>query len=253
MPTSRKIKRMLRIVEIFLVVYLVVVAIVYFRQRSMLYFPSHGNVLTRLTPWTDGGRTIGFCREVPNPRTIWLMLHGNGGQAANRDYVLHCLTDQDSLYVLEYPGYGSRLGSPSLESLNRAASESYHLLRSRNPNTPICLLGESIGSGPACHLARENPPPEKIVLAVPFDILSRVASRQFPFLPVGLLLRDAWNNVESLRDYSGPVDIFGAIDDGIISIDHARALAKQIPNGRLITIQGGHNDWSNAEEAKIRR
>lgn len=181
------------------------------------------------------------------------MMHGNAGQAADRDYVLRCMSEHDSLYVLEYPGYGFREGSPSLESMNQAASEAYQFLRSRNPNTPVCVLGESIGSGPACALAREKIAPDKIVLVIPFDSLANVASRQFPFLPVRLLLRDAWNNVESLRHYTRPVEIFGAIDDAIIPIEHAKALARQIPRAQLIAITGGHNDWSKDDQVKIKR
>lgn len=244
---------MLRIVGILFVLYIALVAIVYFRQRSMIFFPTHRAISTSLTPWSDGGRTIGYCREVPNAGTIWLMLHGNAGQAADRDYVLPCLSDQDSLYLLEYPGYGFREGSPSLKSMNQAASEAYQLLRSRNPNSPVCVLGESIGSGPACALAREKIVPDKIVLVVPFDSLANLASRQFPFLPVRLLLRDTWDNVESLKHYNGPVEIFGAIDDAIIPIEHAKALAGQIPAAQFITITGGHNDWSDDGQVRIKR
>jgi hypothetical protein len=251
--TWRTIKPVLRVIGILFVLYIVVAAIIYFRQRSMLFFPTHAALSTRLTPWSDGVRTIGYCREVTNARTIWLMMHGNAGQAADREYALRCMSGQDSLYVLEYPGYGFREGSPSLESVNQAASEAYQLLRSRNPNTPICVLGESIGSGPACALARETIAPDKIVLVVPFDSLASVASRQFFFLPVRLMLRDAWDNVESLRHYTGPVEIFGAKDDAIIPIKHARALARQIPAAQFIAISGGHNDWSEDDQVKIKR
>ena len=255
MPVLRLIKRVLRIVAIPFAVYLVLVATVYFRQRSMLFFPTHAAPSTRLAPWLDGNRTIGFCRVVPNAHTVWLMMHGNAGQAADRDYVLSRMSDQDSLYVLEYPGYGLREGSPSLESMNQAASEAYELLRSQNPNTniAICVLGESIGTGPACSLAREKTAPDKIVLVVPFDSLASVASRRFFFLPVRLLLRDSWDNVESLRHYAGPVEIFGAIDDTIIPIEHAKSLARQIPSARFIAITGGHNDWSVNDRVKITR
>jgi hypothetical protein len=240
-------------VAILFVFYLAVVAMTCFRQRSMLFFPTHHALSTSLTPWLDGSRTIGWCREAPDARTIWLMMHGNGGQAADRDYVLPRMSGQDSLYVLEYPGYGSREGSPSLESMNRAASEAYQLLRARNPNTPVCVLGESIGSGPACALAREKMAPDKIVLVAPFDTLANVAAKHLPFLPVRLLLRDNWDNVESLRRYAGPVEIFGARDDTIIPIGHARALARQIPGARFIEITGGHNDWSQEDQVKIKR
>jgi hypothetical protein len=247
------IKSVLQIVAILFVFYAAVVAMTCFRQRSMLFFPTHDAPSTSLTPWSDGSRTIGWCREAPNARTIWLMMHGNGGQAADRDYVLRRMSGQDSLYVLEYPGYGSREGSPSLESMNQAASEAYRLLRLQNPNTPVCVLGESVGSGPACTLAREKMAPDKIVLVVPFDTLANVAANHFPFLPVRLLIRDTWDNVESLRHYAGPVEIFGARDDTIIPIEHAKALARQIPGAQFIEIPGGHNDWPQEGQVKIKR
>ena len=246
-------KRVVRVIAIPFVLYLVLVTVVYFCQRSMLFFPTHTTPSTRLTPWSDGSRTIGYCREVPNARTVWLMMHGNAGQAADRDYVLSRMSDQDSLYVLEYPGYGLRDGKPSLESINQAASDAYHILRLQRQNTPVCVLGESIGSGPACVLAGEKVAPDKIVLVVPFDSLVNVASERFYFLPVRLMLRDTWNNVEALRHYAGPVEIFGATDDSIIPVEHAKALARQIASAHFTAISGGHNDWSVNNEVKITR
>src|SRR6266446_4404513 len=81
MPIRSLIKRVFRIAAIPLVVYSVMVTAVYFLQRSMLFFPTHGAPSSRLTPWSDGSRTIGYCREVPNAHTVWLMMHGNAGQA----------------------------------------------------------------------------------------------------------------------------------------------------------------------------
>lgn len=243
----------LRIVAIPLVLYLFLVAIVYFRQRSMLYFPTHSVPSSRLVPWVVDGRTIGYRRVVPNAAAIWLMTHGNAGQAADREYVLSRMSDHDSLYVMEYPGYGSREGKPSLESMNAAAAEAYGILRSQFPNTPVCVIGESIGSGPACSLAREKIQPDKIVLVVPFDSLANVASDRFWFLPVRLMLRDRWDNVEALSHYAGPVDIFGALGDGIIPIKHAKALAERTPTAHFVAISGGHNDWSWNSDVKIRR
>jgi hypothetical protein len=137
--------------------------------------------------------------------------------------------------------------------MNQAASEAYHILRARNPNTPVCVLGESIGSGPACSLAREKIPPDKLVLVVPFDSLVTVAAQRFFFLPVRLMLRDRWNNVEALKGYAGPVEIFGAADDNIIPVEHAKNLARQIPGARFTLLMGGHNDWSSNEQVKLRR
>ncbi len=244
---------MLRIGVVLAVLYVLILVLVYFLQRSMLYFPSHRQVASRLTPWSDGSRIIGYCHNVPKPQTIWLMMHGNAGQASYREYVLNLLAETDSLYVLEYPGYGARPGRPTRESMNRAASEAYQLLRARSPGIPVCVLAESIGSGPACALASEKTPPDKIVLAVPFDTLASVGAEHLPFLPVRLLIRDAWNNVRELKRYKGPVEIYGAIDDVIISIHHARALADAVQQATFIALKCGHNDWSEMEQVKIHR
>lgn len=238
--------RVLKFSVFLLGLYLLLVATVYLRQRSMLYFPTHHATTSEvMKPWLDGGRTIGFCREASNPRAIWLMTHGNAGQASDRAYVLGHISNEDSFYVLEYPGYGQREGSQSLEAMNQAASNAYRLLRSLHPHVPVCVVGESIGSGPACHLALENVPPDKVVLLVPFDSLASVAAERFFFLPVRFMLRDAWDNVASLKGYKGPVEIFGAASDAVIPIRHAKALARQVPGARFTEITGGHNDWSD--------
>jgi pimeloyl-ACP methyl ester carboxylesterase len=253
MATTSWNKRAKHLVVILLGFYLLLVAVMFFFQRSLLYFPRHQEPATRLAPWRDGERSIGYRFEVPNPGSVWLMLHGNAGQAAERDYVLHRMSDQDSLFVLEYPGYGRRAGSPSLASINQAASDAFRLLRARNPDVPVCVLGESLGSGPACRLALEENPPDKIVLMVPFDSLASVASGRFFFLPVRPLLWDAWDNVEALRRYAGPVDIYGATEDTVIPVAHARSLAEQVSGARFIPIECGHNEWSRNDRVRIRR
>jgi hypothetical protein len=177
---------------------------------------------------------------------------GNAGEAADRECVLGHISSADSLYVLEYPGYGAREGSPSLESINQAASSAYQLLRKQHPGAPVCVLGESLGSGPACALAKEKIAPDKIVLVVPFDNLVSVASQHFPFLPVRFMLKDRWDNVESLKGFRGPVDIFGAREDTIIPVEHARALANRFLSAHFLEIPGGHNDWSQTDQVKIK-
>ena len=232
-------------------IYLVLCLIVFCFQRSLLYFPSRDRESSILTEWIHEGETIGFCREVDAPAVVWLMTHGNAGQAASREYVLGHIASNSSLFVLEYPGYGSRTGSPSQQSINAAAMQAYEALRRRFPNTPVCLVGESIGSGPASVLASMNPAPEKIVLITPFDSLYRVAAKRFFVLPVWLLLLDRWDNVDALRDYQGQLEIYGARQDEVIPVSHARRLSESYPEAKFILIEGGHNDWSLQPELEI--
>lgn len=220
-------------------------------QRQLLYFPTHHARSNGLSEWREKGELIGFAREVPSPVNVWLMLHGNGGQASDRAYALSCFSDLDSVFILEYPGYGRRPGTPSRKSIDEAARQAYQVLRSRFPRTPVCVMGESLGSGPACVLAGQKPPPDKIVLVAPFDKLHRVGSHHYPFLPVRLLLSDDWDNVESLRDYKGRLEIFGIRDDVVIPMQFAKTLADSRPGSIFRVVEGGHNDWATRGRVAI--
>lgn len=220
--------------------------------RGLLFHPTHGAEDNGLTPWAPSGAVIGYSRTVKSPRNVWLMIHGNAGQASDRAYAIPSFSEEDSVFILEYPGYGSRAGVPSKGSFNQAAKEAYLLLRERYPGLPLCVAGESIGTGPASSLAILSPPPDKFVLIVPFDRLSLVARDHFPSILVSLFLRDDWDNVGSLSGYKGPVEIYGAQADNVIPVAHARALAAAIPSSKFFLIEGGHNDWSQQGRVRIR-
>lgn len=221
-------------------------------RRKLLFYPTHHTEANGLLDWRSGNDLIGYYRPVDDPEAVWLFVAGNGGQAADRTYALHAFSEKETVYIVEYPGYGLRPGTPSKETLDRAVTDAYRLLRTINRGKRLCVVGESIGSGPASLLAREAEPPDKIVLVVPFDTLKKVASDHLPLFPVGLLLGHSWDNIEALRDYRNSVEIFGARDDRVIPIRHAEALAKSLPHARLLIVPGGHNDWSHQNEITFR-
>jgi pimeloyl-ACP methyl ester carboxylesterase len=204
-----------------------------------------------LAPWVENDTIIGYAHRVNHPRAVWLMTHGNAGQASGRGYVVPHVAPNDSLYVLEYPGYGLRAGAPSRDAMNAAAAAAYRILRREFPSLPVGAVGESIGTGPAAFLATLPDPPDRIVLIVPFDTLASVAAEHMPLLPTGLLLRDRWNNIEALGNYSRPVEIYGAENDRIIPCAHARNLAAHLPGAIFTVIPGGHNDWSDSALVRI--
>jgi uncharacterized protein len=220
-------------------------------QRKVLFYPSHHANTNGFTPWVRDGETIGVAREVAEPRHVWLFLHGNGGQAADRRYALPAFDPGDAIYFLEYPGYGLRQGKPSRRVFDAAAREGYADLRSRFPGKKVCVFGESLGSGPGSMLSREVPAPDKIVLVVPFDDIPSVARGHVSYLPVGLILAGTWNNVEALRDYRGPIEIFGAERDEVIPVKHARRLAESLPNATFHLIPGNHG-WANQASVAAR-
>lgn len=213
-------------------------------ESTFLYFPGHSTERSNLALWSVDGQAIGVCREVAAPKMVWLVFYGNAGQASQRGYIVDCLPGTDSVYVMEYPGYGFRDGTPSMQSINAAAVEAYAALKRSHPGQDIGVLSESLGSGPACHLCSLPNPPSRAVLIMPFDNLLSVAKEHIWFLPVSLLMRDRWDNVACLSKYSGRVDIYGGTVDEVIPIAHARNLARSVPRAVFHEIPCAHNEWS---------
>ena len=242
-----------RVLLLLTLAYILIAGAVYVFQRTLVFHPTHHDVETGMEPrWVDG-RQIGYVRAAESPSGVWLVLHGNGGQAAHRDYLLQYVADDVTVYVMEYPGYGQRQGLATAQTFNDAAISAYASIRFQHGSIPMGVMGESIGSGPASLLSLVALTPEKIVLLVPFDQLHRVAGARFPWLPVKWLMRDQWNNVATLEKYTGPIEIYAARDDEVIPFKHAQALANALPGARLIEMSGGHSSWEFEDRFELPR
>ena len=217
----------------------------------LLYFPAHSKVSTSLKEWRVDGNLIGFSRKVENPKMVWLVMHGNAGQAATREYLCDTVPDTDSVYVLEYPGYGQRKGVPSISSFKTATEEAFRALQKLYPGVEIGVIGESLGSGPASYLGSLSDPPSRVVLIVPFKDLVSVAQEKFTFLPIWLVMRDRWDNAQALSQFKGRIDIYGALEDTIIPVHHARNLANSLPGAVYHEMPCEHNEWAGLRLVRI--
>lgn len=211
----RSLSRLL--LECFLIYLVVCIGCASF-QRKLIYFPQHYTAAqvdesaraAGLARWRNpSGEAVGLKRlasREPADGQV-LIMYGNGNWTAGcADYVdaIQNVAALD-VFVLEYPGYADRAGSPSQKTIFRAAEEALQLL---DKEKPVYLVGESIGSGVAAYLAGTHP--EKIagvVLLSPFNRLADVAQAHMPLLPVRLLLADRFPSEDYLRHFKGAVGI----------------------------------------------
>jgi len=247
----------MKFIGIAVLVYLAVVLFYALAQRAFLYHPqAQGVDSARATAerfggnaWRDDdGNWLGWHYGAPDaPRRV-LVMHGNAGQALDRRYVTQLFGGlHDSgpweVFVLEYPGYGPRAGRPSERSLRDAALQAMALMQARRPG-PVLLLGESLGSGVAAHVAAARPDDVAgLLLVTPFAALGDVARHHLPFLPVGLLLRDRFEARELLKEFAGPLVIVTGTDDTIVPEPLALPL-KAAHRGKLLHVSqpgAGHN------------
>jgi pimeloyl-ACP methyl ester carboxylesterase len=223
-------------------------------QRRLIYFPrtippalaEPAAAELGFVPWQNpSGQIIGWkLPATSSPVASILITHGNAGCAIDRGYLanpIHIAAPVD-VYVLEYPGYGSREGSPDKRNFLAAAEEAFGLLTN---GLPKYLVSESIGAGVACHLAKAHSTNVAgLVLFMPYHDLASVAQQKMPLLPAYLLLLDRFNPAECLKDYRGPVKIVLAGADEIIPVESGRRLFEGYPGPKNLQIIPGarHND-----------
>lgn len=220
-------------------------------QRSLIYYPSHAR-LESLLPladredllaWRDAEqRFIGWRTRTGQGAPV-LILHGNAGHALHRSDVVARLRDVgvgSPIYILEYPGYGARPGTPTEENLVAAATDAIDLL-----GREVVLLGESLGSGVACQAAWRRPKlVTGLVLVTPYDSLATVARKHYPFIPAGFLLRDRYQSARALQNFHGPLAVIVAEKDTIIPAESARKLFESYhgPKKLWLVPRAEHNE-----------
>jgi pimeloyl-ACP methyl ester carboxylesterase len=257
-PTA--LTRLWQVARIVVLVWLGLLAFLALSQRSMIYYPSKNSTaaleqeatIQGFLPWKNPqGETIGYQSLVaptdPRPPVAMVIFHGNAGYALHRtdyDTILRAAAPDHalSLYILEYPGYGARPGAPSQGAFLTAAREAIDTIP---PETPVILLGESIGTGVAS--ATASAIPDRIaglLLLTPFDNLANVAQHHYPLLPVRWILRDQYPSADWLKNYHGPVAIILAEDDTIVPAKFGHKLHDMYEGPKLLILadQADHND-----------
>ncbi len=228
MIDGRKIQRsLIRVLQLVVIAYLLVLVAVLIFQRRLIYFPTKipADVIEAVAtghgflPWKNAvGEIIGW--KMPATTTATgsvLIVHGNAGCALSRDYLAQPIHEAAAVdvFVLEYPGYGARGGSPGKDSFVAAAEAALQLLPK---NLPRYVVSESIGAGVACELAQRHPAEiAGLALFAPYQNFAAVAQRQMPVLPAYFLLRDRFNPAACLQNYRGPVEFIVAGADEIIA------------------------------------
>ena len=219
----------------------------YFNQRSLIFHPPKKEFTTKLETWSESGEYFGIKRESGSATRAWVFLHGDGTRVEGvQKAVLDKMAASTSIFLVEFPGYGRRAGTPSRDAINDAVRKAYDAVVAKGFKE-VGVIGVSLGSGPASTLAKAQRPPDKIVLVVPYDSIASVSQGRYPmlspFLPVRILLTENWDNIAALRNYPGKVDIFAAKDDRIIPNRHAKNLVASIKGANYTEVPGGHVDW----------
>lgn len=188
-------------------------------QRSMIYFPDTS--------------------EVPAAADVL-----EGGQ----DLTLHT---SDGLELeawfappMDYRGYSRNPGRPSENGLIRDGLAATDALEAQGfaPDQTI-YFGESVGGGVVAALLSQRPP-AAAVFRSPFTDLAEVGKRHYPWLPVGILLRDRFSVTEHVSHTQVPISVIRARHDTVVPAELSTQVAAAASNlvEEHVLDDADHND-----------
>jgi pimeloyl-ACP methyl ester carboxylesterase len=227
------------------ILYLFLCTILFFFQRSLIYFPqpaSNRDAPTITLPVPDA-RVLVSTRPKNAPRAVLYF----GGNAEDVSLSVPAFSDafpDAALYLLHYRGYGGSSGAPSEAALVADALTLFDYAHASHPN--ITVIGRSLGSGVAVYVASRRPV-ERLVLVTPFDSLQDIAAAQYPFIPVRWFLRDKFESWRYAPNVTAPTRIIAAAGDEIIPRESTNLLLSRFKPGQasLTVLPGtGHNTIS---------
>jgi uncharacterized protein len=234
--------------------YVGLVALLYFAQRTIQYFPERFRTAPAAAglpeaeevtlDTSDGERVIVWHVPPRGDKPVFLYLHGNGASLRWRGDRFRDLTaDGSGLVALSYRGYGGSSGSPTEQGLINDALAAYAFAVARYPAERIVLWGESLGSGMAVALAAEKPV-ARVVLQSPFTSAADIGASRYWFVPVRLLMKDQYRSDLRIGKVTAPVLVLHGDRDDIVPITQGERLYELITAPkRFVRIPGGgHND-----------
>lgn len=239
--------------------YVLVCAYLFFFQENLLFFPEKTDKDYQfqfvnefvendiITLKGDTINTLLFKQE--NSKGVIFYLHGNSGNLKSVGKV-----SQDFLplgfdvFMMDYQGYGKSSGQIETQAeLYSDVQTVYDELKKSYTEDQIIILGYSIGTGIAAHVASTNHP-VKLILHAPYYNMADMMKRNYPIIPTFILDYTLETN-QYLKKCNMPVYLFHGVDDTVIPVESSEMLSAEfdIPLYRLE--QQAHNNLSSNRQA----
>lgn len=246
--------KVLRIMT-FLLTYLLILLAIFLLQRKMMYFPTRFTQSQQeefiadlnLKYWPSANEPLGLMSKnsLIDAKGTVLVFHGNAGAALHRTYYIDALQSLGyRVIIAEYPGYGSRDGTPSEAALIADGIATAHKAL-KEFKEPLLLCGESLGTSVVAGIvASLEVPVQGLLLITPFDSMAKVAQHHYWFFLARWLLLDKFDNISNLRNFQGHIAVLMADQDEVIPNKRTMALFDALPEPKKLWRfkNAGHNN-----------
>ena len=155
-------------------------------------------------------------KDLKKNKTI-LFFHGNAGSLENRIHKLNHFREMNiNFLIIAWRGFSGNKGKPSEKGLYEDGKSAINWLLGKGvEEKDIIIYGESLGTGVATHLS-QNRNFGGLILETPFTSMIDAAKTFYPYIPVGLLLKDKFDNISKIKNVSIPILIMHGEVDHIV-------------------------------------
>lgn len=260
--------RIKRLAFTILIAYAAVCAVLFFLQRTLMYFPDRTAFvpeewgLRELHPvgltTRDGLKITGwYSPATSREKQTIIFTQGNAGHVGYRNYKVRPWIERGyGVFMVGYRGFSENPGTPTEQGIYNDARAAMDFLKDKGvTGQAIVLYGESLGTGVAVQMATEYPV-AGLILESPYTSTREVAEHRYPFLPVGLILKDVYDSYAKIKDVHAPLLILHGEADVVIPVQFGRKLldAAHEPKEGVFIPGLGHNTIYDlrAREAVLR-
>lgn len=213
--------------------YFIYISALYLAQSHLIFYPRKPDFLSyrKFADFSEELRTKDGIKlqgwTIPARKTIiqqplHLIYFGGNAQEASSMIPLLQELNFGLISIFNYRGYGLSEGSPCESSLYSDALEVYDFINRKYSGSDIIIMGHSLGSAIAGHVAQSRNP-NKLILSSPLHSIEKIAKERFYAPKFAIKYRFALS--ETAQNINTETLILIAKDDSIIPNHHSHETA----------------------------
>ncbi len=198
-----------------------------------------------------GTLEIVVARSAPHrePTAFVLRFYGNG-QLANQiaDEAAWFPAAAIEWWGVNYPGYGGSAGPATLARVAEAARDAYAALAKKANGRPIIIIGNSMGTVAALHVAAREPV-TGLVLQNPPPLAELILRRHgwwnlwLLAVPTAAQIPESLDSIDNAARVRAPALFLSSAKDSVVPTSYQDRIMKAYGgNWEMLAMPGGHND-----------
>jgi fermentation-respiration switch protein FrsA (DUF1100 family) len=233
-------------------IYCLIMLGMFVMQRKIMFIPDRASLnpeafgIPRLTKQrlvtSDNVSITAWYKQAENNKPTVLYFHGNAfhlGAEYRLSRFNHIINEGYGLLAISYRGYGDSDGNPSEQGLYEDGRAGFAFLQEQSiSHDRVIILGESMGSGVATHMAVEHKV-GAVILDSPYTSTVDVGAADYWWLPVHLLLLDKFESWKKIGRVTSPITIIHGDADDTIPVSHGERLFSLANEPKKLTILKG--------------